>query len=106
MANKQQCSKFELKVPVVLQISCVLFFWANFHSEPEVLLECGAELCGHVGHAGVEGPHQPRVERQQVRPVAVHGEQGLHQPLPVDLREERSKHVSCRNMCVQNPPLL
>ena len=52
---------------------------------PEVLLEQGPQLGGHVRHAGEECGHQPRVEGQQVRPGAVDSEERLHQPPPVHL---------------------
>lgn len=36
--------------------------------KPEVSLQHGAEILGHVGHAGVQRRHQARVKRQQVQP--------------------------------------
>ena len=36
--------------------------------EPEVSLEHGAKVLGHIGHAGVKGRHQAGVEGEQIQP--------------------------------------
>lgn len=39
------------------------------HVEPEVSLQHGAQVFGHVRHAGVKGGHQARVEGQEIQPA-------------------------------------
>lgn len=37
--------------------------------EPEVSFQHGAEVLGHVGHAGMKSCHQARVEGQKIQPA-------------------------------------
>lgn len=39
------------------------------HVEAEVSLQHGAQVLGHVRHAGVQGGHQAGVEGQQIQPA-------------------------------------
>lgn len=39
------------------------------HVEPEVSLQHGAQVFGHVRHAGMKGGHQARVEGQEIQPA-------------------------------------
>lgn len=38
------------------------------YMEAEVSLQHGAEILGHVRHAGMQRCHQARVERQEIQP--------------------------------------
>ena len=59
--------------------------------EPEVSLEHGAEILGHIGHAGVKGRHQAGVEGEQIQPG---GEKG---------KKEESNENNTKRMTMAPP---
>lgn len=60
--------------------------------EPEVSLQHGAQVLGHVGHAGVESRHQARVEGQKIQPAR---ERGSGPTLPLVVKEGHRAEAVC-----------
>lgn len=65
---------FDGKITVTVSVSVS----RRTYMEPEVSFQHGAEVLGHVRHAGVESRHQAGVEGQEVQPARGEGQSSSH----------------------------